>query len=552
MVLDFSEIFSTPPRILVVDNDENTAKIYKDLLELWGFQPIVAEGSGQALLQDAREKARLHRCQFALVDLRLIDDFDNDDTSGLELARQIKPTVTIIVTGFASVPIAVENIQNRNAADFIIKGGPPQDIYEKLKRVAVKFCARERGLQIGPDKIILPLAETMFEETVPDSGRDQLLDILARLFPDARSIKLEKMNPAAITSGFAQVPRPRSVIVKVFEDDLQPVILKLARVRKIETEVERYNKYIYKRLLDHAAPNFDDSKKLWDIGGIKFSYTGNIEKTFEHLYKNETVKTIQHTLHRFFAHTWMGHYNNARKVTDASLLELYRQVWEDDWIRRIETFPPLDPGQVMGPERWLQVEAPEPLAWFRQRILNDPDGEIGHAAETAIAVTHGDLHAGNLLIDDSNNAWVIDFERTGEGHALQDFIELESDLINRMLPGGEHLPFYHRLCFAVTAPTELGPLNTDFGLTEPANAKIIQTISIIRSLARECTGITDIHQYLVGLLFNTLFRATIIKNTEDPSELKSQYRALMLASVICHRLDHWDEPWPPENWLNLK
>jgi thiamine kinase-like enzyme len=55
---------------------------------------------------------------------------------------------------------------------------------------------------------------------------------------------------------------------------------------------------------------------------------------------------------------------------------------------------------------------------------------IGRVAETSIAITHGDLHAGNLLIDDSNNIWVIDFERTGEGHVLQDFIELESDLIN--------------------------------------------------------------------------------------------------------------------------
>ncbi len=552
MSRDYSEILSTPLRVLVVDNNKDTAKIYKDLLELWGYKPILATGSGQPLLQDAKKKARESRCQMALVDLRLIDDFDNQDQSGLLLASQIKPTASIIITGYGTIQLAVESIQNQVAASFIIKGGPPEEIQEQLKRVASRTSASERSLQIGPPKTILTLAETLFEEKITTPCRDQLLDVLARLFPAAHSLTLIKMNPVSSTSGFAEVPRPRSVILKIREDGLQPVIVKLARRHKIETEVERYNQYIRKRLGSLSAPDFEEFETLWDIGGIKFSYTGNIEKTFEHLYKNEPVETIQHTLHRFFAHTWADHYQNARKVGNASLLELYRQVWEEDWIKRIETFPPLDPGQVMGPERWLRVEAPDPLAWFRQKILNDPDGPIGRAAETVIAVTHGDLHAGNLLIDDSNNAWVIDFERTGEGHALQDFIELESDLINRMLPGSEHLPFYHRLCFAVTAPAELGLLENDFGLAEPVNAKIIQTISIIRSLARECTGITDIHQYLVGLLFNTLFRATIIKNTSDPSELKSQYRALMLASIICHRLDHWDEPWPPENWLNLK
>ncbi len=547
MAPDFSEIFSTPPRILIVDNDADTTKIYKDLLELWQFQPVVAEGSGQALLQDAGEKARIHRCQLALVDLRLIDDFDTDDQSGLELARQIKPTVTIIITGFASVPIVVENIQNRNVADFIIKGGPPQDIYEKLKRVAVKYCARERGLQISPAEIILPLAETMFEEAVPVPCRDQLLDILARLFPEARSIRLEKMNPAKITSGFAQVPRPRSVIVKVFEDDLQPVILKLARVHKIKTEVERYNKYIYKRLGSLSAPDFERFETLWDIGGIKFSYSGNIEETFEHFYKNQPQDVINKTLERFFHHTWASHYEKARRVEKIPLLDLYRQVWEDDWIKRVENFRSPDPGQVMGTERWQQAGASDPIAWFRRNILADP-GEVGRVSQTSVAVTHGDLHAANLLIDDSHNAWVIDFERSGEGHALQDFIELESDLINRMLSANEGFSQYFRLCLAVSAPKEIGNLGDSFDRDSSDMSKLIQTISKIRSLARKCTGITEARQYLIGLLFNTIFRATIIKEDASESERKSQYRALMLASVICHRLDHWDEPWPPEHW----
>ncbi|GAB4493855.1 MAG: hypothetical protein Fur0016_29840 [Anaerolineales bacterium] len=74
------------------------------------------------------------------------------------------------------------------------------------------------------------------------------------------------------------------------------------------------------------------------------------------------------------------------------------------------------------------------------------------------------------------------------------------------------------------------------------------TISHLRLLAHKCTGISDARQYLLGLLFNTLFRATI-STTNQRKQI--QQRALMLASILCHRLDHWEEAWPPPQWFNF-
>ncbi len=168
---------------------------------------------------------------------------------------------------------------------------------------------------------------------------------------------------------------------------------------------------------------------------------------------------------------------------------------------------------------------------------------------TQTAVTHGDLHGDNLLIDNKKIAWVIDFERTMEGHALQDFIELESDILNRLQAHNEDLSSYYQMCLIVAQQTQIKELEeSEMESTDPGIQKALQTISILRSLARQCTGITDARQYLLGLLFNTIFRATINSNEKHHER---QGRALMLAGIFCHRLDHWDDPWPPQEWQSI-
>jgi len=78
--------------------------------------------------------------------------------------------------------------------------------------------------------------------------------------------------------------------------------------------------------------------------------------------------------------------------------------------------------------------------------------------------------------------------------------------------------------------------------------KALQSISILRSLALQHTGLSEAREYLFGLLFNTIFRATIAHN-KNPH--KGQHLPLILASIICHRLDRWDELWPPLEWEQL-
>ncbi|HND48325.1 MAG TPA: hypothetical protein PLL95_07170, partial [Anaerolineales bacterium] len=109
----------------------------------------------------------------------------------------------------------------------------------------------------------------------------------------------------------------------------------------------------------------------------------------------------------------------------------------------------------------------------------------------------------NLMVDDRKNVWVIDFERCGKGHALQDFIELEADVINRLLGHPVNFPAYLKMCKTVFQTTEINLEEADLVSEDVEIEKALKTISIIRDLATQCTGMNDAREYLYGLLYNT-------------------------------------------------
>jgi ActR/RegA family two-component response regulator len=534
------------PRVLIVDNEERTVRMFQNFLSLWGYSTIVAKGIGNALIEDAKIKAREYRCQLALVDMRLIDNFDEDDISGLDLIQQIKPTSSIIVSGYGTLQLALETIQERGAAGFFEKSGSPITLKAKLDKAAGKVCACYKQLKVGPPEMLSTIAQTLFDPALSIEYHDQVLDLLAHLFPEADSLRLEKVNSGATTLGFSTAPRPRSVVLRVYEDEFQPVIVKMARVKKVEKEIERFKKYIKGRLVGNYVPVMEDHAELWDIGGIKFSYVGSIEETFGHFMFNKPIEKIEQSLEDFFTQTWSDHYKKAKEKTNVSLFSLYCDVWDRDWYERAHNFIMPNPPN-MTESIWHKEYARDPIAWLN-RIAQTEGSEFDPSLveTTRTAVTHGDLHTDNLLVDTTQHGWVVDFERSGEGHALQDFIELEFDLITRMASVKEDFPAFYHFCVAIAGAHEINDVPFDNpALMEIETKKLLDIIAIIRKLANRCTEITDARQYLMGLFFNTIFRATIIKKDRQD---KSQLRLWMLASILCHRLDHWDEPWPPKDW----
>lgn len=538
-----SQIFNSQPRVLIVDNNERMGKLFAKLTSKWGFMPILAEGQGNALLDDARNKARELRCQLALVDMRLVDDLDEDDTSGLQLVSDLKPAISIIVSASGDLVSARES-RDLGAASFISKDENPEILRKKLEDEARKRSAYFRKLEIKPDEMIEHISDTI-TKYVPEDYHDQVIDIFSELFPNAKTLHLERLGIDPQSPHISSVPRPKSVVLKVREDDKQPVIVKLARRHKIELERQKYNDFIEGRLVGQYKPHLISDTVLWDIGGAKFTHVGISERSFSQLLGTENIENVEHCLEQFFGVVWSDHYKKAVPLVNVSLFDLYCTVWGPEWYERARDFTSFDPTKVMDKERWDAFQVPHPLNWFLEHVAQNNDSDASFIKNTFTAITHGDLHGDNLLVDENYNAWVIDFERSGPGHILQDFIELESDIINRLHCDENDFRSFYKLCVSIARSRSIEKVDEDIpDFTNPEIKKALKVISILRTLAAKYSKITNAKEYILGLLFNTIFRATLIDKENEPC----QQRALMLVSILCHRLDHWDEPWPPQAW----
>jgi two-component system response regulator RegA len=121
-----AELMGGGRNLLLVDDDAPLRRSLTRALERRGFQVLAAEG-----LAEAKEHARLHRPEFAVLDMRLAEG------SGLDLVRTLRtlrPDVRIvIVTGYGNIATAVAAIK-AGAVDYLAKPVDADDVANALLR----------------------------------------------------------------------------------------------------------------------------------------------------------------------------------------------------------------------------------------------------------------------------------------------------------------------------------------------------------------------------------------------------------------------------------
>ncbi len=139
----------TAGSLLVVDDEESVAVTMGAILELDGYSVAIATTGADAF-------RKLHEAEFDLVltDLRL------DDTDGLSIiseVRRVQPeTVSIILTGYASLESAIKALRE-GAYDYLIK---PCDVDELRAVVARGIERRQLGVQLRARLAELQAANT--------------------------------------------------------------------------------------------------------------------------------------------------------------------------------------------------------------------------------------------------------------------------------------------------------------------------------------------------------------------------------------------------------
>jgi DNA-binding response OmpR family regulator len=126
----------TVATILLADNDFNFLKTRLEFLEQEGYQVFPAANPTEA--RRALERGGI---DVAILDIRLRDDDDEKDISGLTIAAEIARSVPkIMLTGFPSVE-AVRTVLRpqedglASATDFIAKSEGPEELLRAVRRI---------------------------------------------------------------------------------------------------------------------------------------------------------------------------------------------------------------------------------------------------------------------------------------------------------------------------------------------------------------------------------------------------------------------------------
>jgi len=164
--------------LLVVDDEESVAVTMGAILEMDGYDVAISTSGA-----DAMKRLRESEFDLVLTDLRL------DDTDGLtiitEVCRLQPETVSIVLTGYASLESAIKALRE-GAYDYLIK---PCDVDELRAVVARGIERRQLGMQLKTRLAELETANETIRELNMDLQRriDEATQELQQLYRSAQA-----------------------------------------------------------------------------------------------------------------------------------------------------------------------------------------------------------------------------------------------------------------------------------------------------------------------------------------------------------------------------
>lgn len=578
----------TTARILIVENDNDWRTEYREMVAGLNFEAVVAEGSGNKLIRDAIAKCQVHCCHVAIVDMRLRDNSDRRDFSGIDdVAVRLSPASVIVVSGYIDLDIANKKSEQAKSLGidlkFINKKDASEDLSSQLQRLALEksSAAKRISLTIATKSFASQLDQFLarmgYEKEI-ERGREVLSDLLVQLYNDATGFELKPIDPSPNTASTTLVRNSFVCRVDLQGSSRMDQVIKFARPSAIKAEHLNYKNYIHRHVPWQSYAGLDERPALsCQIGAIGLDMV--FTKPFSSRYRlateikdvNSIVQSIQ-----YFSENWT-HYTSEKssdkRCDGKDFLTTYITAWDQNKDADADTFKKrLD--DAAPEERWTHSlpaslipdpTLPNPVYWLKERSARETafSGE-----KVRLGITHGDAWGENLFVTSQGTTIWIDYERTGLGYILQDFVRLEFDVLTRMIQQSDDESGWRSLFYLYTAVIRNNELTAVIDLLSQDHElqKAVSVVTKIREEARNhARGKLDTRQYLMAMLFDAVFRSTlrqprISEDADDDTlqryndELKTweieKRRAMLIGALIIDKIDaeRKTKPWPPPNW----
>ncbi len=521
-------------RVLLVDDLPDMRTTLSGLLSDRGYLVRTASSRFEAL--QLLEAERFH---VAVLDVRL-DDTDEDNQDGITLMHDINgidPTVAVIIlTGYATVGMVQEALQPDSngfapAYSFLQKS----EIMRLPEQVKGAF---DNALRIN-DALIIEDTEKFIPHVAnkirfidiakPDAGQvaEETCEILQKLFYECERIEVRPMKRGysgaavfAVTPWYRGRGRGEARVAKIGEHAL------------VEKERHKYRELVQGIVGGHRLPLTLHFARTRSLSGILYTFAGlGATRDFAIFYREAGLAQVLSALDNLFQETCFPWRRNAitshskldLRETYMRLVRLKSEVMQSSLERMMAGRHPFhrdSQGLWLGGEFLL----PDPMKFALTADLR---------ADSQIAIIHGDLYGYNVLVDERNETWLIDFAVADRGPLLQDYVSFETFTRFMMVQSSDWKRLYEWDCLSYNAPdlrrVELPPELAAI----PEIDKAHRAIQKIRELALPENDPDAARAYLIGVLFNAIKVVTVMD-----MEPAHRDHALITAAVVAERLKH--------------
>lgn len=354
--------------------------------------------------------------------------------------------------------------------------------------------------------------------------------ITRRLYADARRAVLEPLS-----GGFSQGKPFRVTSYDSNNRRMLPTVLKIGPTSLIEDEIQNHQKYVQGYILNNSTTIMGYTT-CGASTGMRYNFVG-ISGPDSHLswltnrFRERPTEELIPLFNKIFTHILKPWYGQPR--------------WE--MIKPYQEHNPLAlfPAIFTAAEQTLGISAqdetidcpelglvlPNPYHFLK----NEFPARQSFSRAWYTGINHGDLNMQNILLDERDNVYIIDFSDTRPRNIISDFARLEPIFKFEMTRMGSEADLVSFLKFE-KAWAEINSLEEvpDFVYPgdDPAVKKVYQMICLIRKYAKTAVIFeTDITPYLLAMLEWTL-PVVIFGNVSTYAKKASAYSAALIVEQI--------------------
>ncbi|MGE5544928.1 MAG: anti-sigma factor antagonist [Bacillota bacterium] len=323
--------------------------------------------------------------------------------------------------------------------------------------------------------------------------------ITRRLYADAQRVILDPLH-----GGFSSAKPFKVTAYDQAGRRMLPTVLKLGPADKVRVEIEAHQKYVEKYILNNSTTIMGTST-YGGYSGIRYNFVGisgpdSSLTWLTNLYREKPVEELLPLFDNIFTRILKPWYGQPRWETimpykDHDPLAMFSGLLE---AAEREFGISADAETIECPE--LEITLPNPYHFLKHEFpLRRSFTQLWYTG-----INHGDLNMQNLLLDERQNVYIIDFSETRPRNIVSDFARLEPifkfEMINITTQEDleDLLPFEQGLA-AVSSLSQTPPFI--YHGSDPEVEKAYHMICRVRQYAKTVVIFEDdVFPYLVAML----------------------------------------------------